>query len=146
MEKIILVCLSILAVSCQNPSAEATLVKQQIIETLENETKYFCERNLEKWEAEWAHQPFCAKMYAGNVGFENLVGWEPIRQFAVQHIADRPQPIPLPNPNVDYDIHLLGETAWVFFTKTIDNATMEETRFMVKEGNKWKIARMQTIY
>jgi len=146
MKKVLLICLSLFVLSCQNPSADDSSSKEQIIQTLNNETRYFCERNLEKWQEEWAHQPYCSKMYAGNIEFEELLGWEAIRQFAVEHIAENPQPFPLPDTNFDYDIYLFGETAWVFYFKTVDNASMRETRFMVKEGNKWKIAKMQTIY
>lgn len=146
MKRLLLICLSIFALSCDDAPADEAVEKQQIVETLTSETKYFCGRNLEKWQEQWAHQPFCSKLYAGDIEFEELTGWSAIQQFASKHIADNPNPYPLPDFNVDYDIHLLGETAWVFYTKKIDNATMRETRFMVKEGDKWKIARMQTIY
>jgi len=146
MKKFFILCLSVFVLSCQDISTDDALSKRQIIQTLENETKYFCERNFEKWQGEWAHQPFCSKMYAGDVEFESLVGWEAIQQFAVEHISEYPQVFPLPDTNFDYDIYLFGETAWVFYLKTVDKASMRETRFMVKENGKWKIARMQTIY
>ncbi|MFK7904112.1 MAG: hypothetical protein AB8B69_03260 [Chitinophagales bacterium] len=145
-------CLFILLLTfgCQNKHNEHNInnetTKQDIINILKNETKYFCERNLEEWQSQWSHEPFVYKMYAGNNAFEEFVGWEEINQFTVQHIEENPTPIPLPDTNFDYDIYLFGETAWVLYSKNVDGALARETRFMVKENNKWKIARMQTIF
>lgn len=146
MKKVLSICLALLVLGCQKPALNDAETKQEIIKTLENETQYFCERNLEKWQDTWAHQPYCSKMYAGNITFEELLGWEEIKQFATKHITEHPDPFPLPNPNFEYDIYLFGETAWVFYLKKVDNASMRESRFMVKEGSKWKIAKMQTTY
>lgn len=121
-------------------------IKKAIEETLKKETQYFCERNLEKWQEQWSHQPFVSKMYAGEKDFEHFTTWEEINAFTVNHIAENPDVIPIPESNYDLDIHLLGETAWVFYAKTVDGKEVRETRFMVREGDKWKIARMQTIY
>jgi len=136
----------VLNIACMNQSDIPEEPKQQIIKTLKDETKYFCERNLEKWQAQWSHQPFISKMYAGKVEFEELIGWEAINQFTVQHIKKNPESLPIPDIRVDYDIHLFDNTALVFYSKNVDNHLVRETRFMVKEDNKWKIARMQTIY
>lgn len=133
---------------CQSQQAvqdEAT-VKEAIINTLKKETQYFCERNLEAWQAQWSHQPFTYKMYAGNEEFEEFVGWEAINQFTIQHINENPNPIPLPDTNFEFEFHLFDETAWVFYSKNVDSTLVRETRFMVKEDKQWKIARMQTIF
>jgi len=148
MKKIILFCLSLFVLNCQNPSTNSTLHKEQIIETLKNETKYFCERNLKEWQKQWSHKSFCSKMYAGRgeVAFEYFEGWESINQFTVQHIAENPEVIPIPKTNFEYDIHLFGETAWVFYSKNVAGKLVKETRYMLKEGSKWKIAKMQTLF
>lgn len=146
MRTVFFFCLLFLAFSCQNTPSNAPTDQQEIIETLKNETRYFCERDLEKWQLQWSHQPFTSKMYAGDKAFEEFIGWKAIHQFVVDHITENPQTIPLPATNFDYDIHLLGESAWVFYSKNVEGALIRETRFMVKEDDQWKIARMQTIY
>jgi hypothetical protein len=85
-------------------------------------------------------------MYAGNVAFEHLVGWEAINQFTVNHIAEHPAPIPIPDTTPEYEIELFEDAALVFYAKEVDGHTVQEVRFMVKEADQWKIARMETIY
>lgn len=157
MKNILLLCVGLLILSCESTSDTTTNqqesmtenienTKKAIEETLKQETRYFCERNLEKWQEQWSQQPFVSKMYAGEKKFEEFTTWEEINGFTVNHIAENPDSIPIPETNYDLDIHLLGETAWVFYSKTVDDKEVRETRFMVKEGDKWKIARMQTVY
>lgn len=146
----------LLVLGCQNAAVDSSVDKpatdnsavdkENIIETLKLETKYFCERKLKEWQAQWSQQPIVSKLYGGNMDFEYMDNWEGINQFVVDHIADNPAPIPLPKTNFDFDIHLYGQTAWVFYTKNVDESKVKETRFMVKEGEKWKIARMETVY
>ena len=132
--------------ACQKPTPSTIDTKKQIIETLKKETQYFCERQLPQWQDQWSHQSFVSKMYAGNKAFEEFTSWEQINQYTVNHIAEFPEPIPIPKTSFEYDIHLFGETAWVFYSKMVDGVQVRETRFMVKEGEQWKIARMQTIF
>lgn len=157
MKHILLLCIGLLILSCETsnkttenqkePMTENIEITKKAIEaTLKQETKYFCERNLKMWQAQWSHQPFVSKMYAGEKDFEQFTTWEDINAFTVNHIAENPEVIPIPETNYDLDIHILGETAWVFYSKIVDNKNVRETRFMVKEGDKWKIARMQTVY
>lgn len=146
MQKFTVFCWLLIVLGCQNLSSNNLSDKDEIIETLKNETQYFCERNLEKWQLQWSRQSFTYKMYGGSQGFQEFVGWEAINQFTVQHIAANPNPIPLPDTNYEYDIYLLGETAWVLYSKNVENGIARETRFMVKENDQWKIARMQTIF
>lgn len=147
--RIIYLCyLLILMLSCQGNSSkkEETDTKSLIIESLKKETQYFCERNLEKWQEQWSQAPFVSKMYAGTAEFEEFDSWEEINQFTVDHINENPDPIPIPQSDQEYKIYVLGKTAWVFFNKIGEKGLVKETRFMVKENRKWKIARMQTIF
>ncbi len=138
--------LCICLTACQPATESTEQTKEKIIETLQLETKYFCERNLASWQDQWSYEPFVSKIYAGEKDFEEFTTWNEINQFTVDHIAEFPDPIPLPVSDQKYDIHLFVETAWVFYTKKGEKGPVKETRFMVKEEEKWKIARMQTIY
>ena len=140
------ICLLIWVGTCVWGQSDNSHDKEKIIETLSLETQYFCGRKLEKWQGQWSQQAFTSKMYAGEGAYEEYAGWDAINQFTVDHIAKHPDPIPLPDTNVDYDIHLLGKTAWVFYSKHVEGKRVKETRYMVKEGSKWKIARMQTLF
>lgn len=135
-----------LIISCQKPATSTLSAEKQIIETLEKETQYFCERNLDKWQEQWSTASFVSKMYTGQQEFKEFVGWNAIKQNTVDHIQQFPEAIPIPDSNQEYTIELFENTAFVFYAKQVDNNRIRETRFMVKEGKKWKIARMQTIF
>lgn len=120
--------------------------KARIIETLQKETQYFCERKLDKWAEQWSHQNFVSKMYAGQHEFTEFDSWQAIWQNTIEHIQAFPNPIPIPETAQDYRIELFEQTAFVFFAKKGEQGPIRETRFMVKENDQWKIARMQTIY
>lgn len=135
-----------LLVACQAVRPPLHSAEQQIVQTLKNETRYFCERNLPKWEEQWSHGGFVSKMYAGNTEFVEFSSWQAIRQNTIDHIRNHPAPIQLPDSSVDYRIEHFGNTAWVFYAKQGPKGPIRETRFMVKENGIWKIARMQTIY
>ncbi|MEM6767949.1 MAG: hypothetical protein AAF655_23650 [Bacteroidota bacterium] len=141
-----LISLLLLLSSCQNPKNAVPEEEAQIIETLQLETQYFCERKLAEWQNQWTHESYVSKMYAGKIGFEEFTNWEEIYQFTVDHINEFPDPIPIPESDQAYTVELFGETAFVFYTKEGEEGPVRETRFMVKEGDKWRIARMQTIY
>lgn len=138
--------LLLLISSCKSASGKVEREEALIIETLQQETKYFCERKLGKWEEQWSRQPFVSKMYTGNTEFKEFLGWEAVQQNTVDHIRDYPDPIPVPVVDQSYTITVFQETALVLYTKMGEKGPVRETRFMVKEGEKWKIARMQTIY
>lgn len=131
---------------CQTPSSSHRESREEIIETLEKETQYFCERNHTMWQEQWSHRAFVSKMYLGNTEFEEFTSWEEINQFTLEHIRNFPDPIPIPLSDQLYAIELLDNCAWVFYNKQGEKGPVRETRFMVKEESKWKIARMQTIY
>ncbi len=141
-----LICLLPLFSSCQTNPNSSEGDEALIIETLQKETEYFCERNLRQWEEQWSKQAFVSKMYTGNTNFKEFIGWEEIRQNTVDHIRDFPDPIPVPDVDHGYNMELFGRSAFVFYTKKGKSGPVRETRFLVKEGGKWKIARMQTIY
>ena len=67
--------------------------------------------NLKEWQAQWSHESFVSKMYAGNNEFEEFRGWDAINQFTVDHIKDNPSPIPIPQTSPDYSIKLFDDTA-----------------------------------
>lgn len=146
MTNLWLLCCCLLIGSCQQSSISNLNTEKLIIETLEKETQYFCERNLKKWQEQWSHQSFVSKMYTGNQKFKEYIGWNEINKNTVDHIREFPKPIPIPDSNQDYTIKLFDKTAFVFYSYNKENSLVRETRFMVKEGSKWKIARMQTIY
>lgn len=49
--------------ACQTPWLPSKATERQIIQTLKDETRYFCERNLSKWAAQWSHACYASKMY-----------------------------------------------------------------------------------
>lgn len=135
-----------LSCSCHQSPVSSADDEKMIMETLQKETQYFCERNLIKWQEQWSHKSFVSKMYTGNIPFEEFIGWIAINEFTVRHIKKFPEVIPIPTTNPDYTIELFEDTALVFYSKNGENGLVREIRFMVKEGDKWKIARMQTIF
>lgn len=146
MKNLWLFCFGLLIFSCQTSTPSKLNAEKLIAATLEKETQYFCERNLSKWQEQWSHQSFVSKMYTGKKEFKEYIGWAEINQFTVDHIRDFPEPIPIPDSNQNYTIELFENTAFVFYAKNGADGEVRETRFMVKEGGKWKIARMQTIF
>ena len=84
---------------------------------MEKETKYFCARNLSKWQQQWSHQEYVSKMYIGNNEFKEFIGWDAINQNTVDHITEFPEPIPIPTLGHQYDIKIFQETALVFYSQ-----------------------------
>jgi hypothetical protein len=131
---------------CHATQASTQEIKQAIIQTLENETMHFCERDLAKWQEHWSHQPFVSKMYAGDTDFMLFDNWEEINQNTLNHIEQFPEAIPIPVTDHVYTIELFKDTAIVRYSKEWKGKKVKEFRFMVKEGNNWKIAIMETIF
>ncbi|MEK6482579.1 hypothetical protein WJR50_33945 [Catalinimonas sp. 4WD22] len=146
MSHILMTSLLLLILNDYPPFTSDQSEEEAIVETLQLETRYFCERNLEKWQEQWVHKPYTSKMYAGNTEFREFIGWEAVNQNTLDHIKAQPEKIPIPVSNQDYNIELLGKTALVFYSNNNAAGTVREIRLMVKEEDKWKIARMQTIY
>jgi len=145
MKKLCFMIFSIMVLGCEMTD-DSNKVKQLIAATLEKETEYFCKRDFNSWQQQWSHGDFVSKMYAGEGKFQEFLGWQQINQFTMDHIKQYPEAIPIPESDHDYQYSLFKDTAWVFYTKKGENGPVRETRFMVNEGGRWKIARMQTIF
>lgn len=148
MKVLLFILMSLAGFACQQQTSTIELrnEKEAIIQTLELETRYFCERKLEKWAEQWSQSNFVTKMYAGDTEFKLFRGWEAIRQNTLDHINEHPQPIPIPPANQDYQIELFAQSALVLYHYNRADGKVEEMRLMIKEADQWKIARMETIY
>ena len=145
---ILLIAVSAIAGHAQDSQTE----KQQIIQTLTDETRYFYARDLDNWQNQWSQKSFVSKMYiisdtyTGDRKFEEFKNWGAIKKYTLDYFEKHPDSEAVPESNLNYKIHVFGNTAYVLYSYTGASGEVRETRFMIKEAGDWKIARMQTIY
>lgn len=121
--------------------------KQAILNVLNGETKAAFQRDYKAWTTYWIHRDDISKTYIDfpENSFSESRGWEEISTFVKTFFNKHPQPEPIPDLLQDINVRIYGTGAWVNFEQQDSlRGRKYETRLMEKEGNKWKIAGMQT--
>ncbi len=156
--EILMILMVIVALGCQEPqkSAGADATNQSvnldrerdaILETLHHETEAAFQRDYERWQKYWVHDPTVTKTYLdfADSTFSESIGWNEISQFVKTFIEEHPEPEPVPTLADDIDVRLYGNGAWVTYEQEDSlRGRKRETRLMEKVDGQWKIAGMQT--
>ena len=121
--------------------------KQAILESLRTETEDAFNRDYRAWRTNWVHQPSVVKTYMNfeDSTFSEMVGWKEVDDFVKTYIEEHPKPVPTPEQPDNVTIQVFGTGAWVSY-ETFDPTfgNKRETRLMIKENGRWKIAGMHT--
>lgn len=121
--------------------------KESILESLRTETRDAFKRDYEAWRTNWVHRPTVVKTYMNfsDSTFSEMIGWKEVDSFVRRYIEEHPEPVPPPEQPSNISIQLFGTGAWVSYG-TIDKTfgRKRETRLMLKENGRWKIAGMHT--
>lgn len=128
------------------PPADTAAARAAVLATLAEETRAFCHRDLEAWRRQWVHAEFTSKLYAGDVAFEELIGWTAVDSFTRAHIRDHPDTIPIAPLRAQVDVTFLGEVAYVEYAKQVAGGIARELRLLAADAGRWRIVRTETLY
>lgn len=117
-----------------------------VLATLERETEAFCNRDLDAWREQWLHTATTSKLYAGDVAFEELIGWAAVDSFTRAHIERHPDPLPVAQTTPQPEVAFFGEAALVTYAKEVEGGTAREVRLLAEVDGAWRIVRMETLY
>ena len=117
-----------------------------IQQVIEDETKYFNQRNYEKWAECVAHDPMTYYSWTTPFADEDAVfeakGWEEVSKAFKGFMEAWPADENLPKKE-NYQFKVSGDMAYVTFTQLPYNS--EETRVLEKKDGKWRILRMEAL-
>ena len=122
---------------------EATIKK-----VIENESKYFWARKLDKWKSTWVQEPYIVWTAATQDGVRQYKGWEAWLNQVEDFFKTSPEPMPYKKAvkKYDYKFRIYGNGAWVSFTQENEGTKTIETRIMEKINGEWKIAMVELIF
>ena len=147
MKKMIILCLLFGINTANGQSSNTKVIENQIIQSLKNETRFFLEKDFEKWASYWVQEPYILKSYVQNCVYMEMKGWAKVREFAQNYMQEHPEKEDIPDQDIDYEITINGPTAWVSFEVNDPvRGFKKEFRRMIKKGDMWKIAFMSTVY
>ncbi|MBK3515731.1 hypothetical protein [Carboxylicivirga marina] len=125
------------------PAIMAQLSKDEaaIKEVIENETKYFMQRDFDKWQSTWAQTPTIYWSVVGpNMHMEHT-SWEALSAMVKENYKNNPEPIAKFPEKQDYKFQVGKSSALVTFKEGDDSGT----RLLIKDGNTWKIMQMTVV-
>jgi hypothetical protein len=127
-----------------SPSIE---IREEIINTLNNETAAFMKRDFEEWESFWLQEETSYKSYFIEGEFIEYDGWLEIKSFAKTYFKENPTPETFPVDIQESQIVVRNDLAWVKF-EVIDpvRGLKKEYRRLIHTSEGWKISYMSTIY
>lgn len=125
-----------------------TADEKAIIETIENESRYFWARDYKNWKKQWIHEKYIVWTAASDNGVNQYEGWEAWDQAVQQLFEEDPKPIPYDGDvtKSDYAIRIYNHGAWVYFKQVNKGVVTKESRIMEKQGGKWRIAAVQLFF
>ena len=121
----------------QNMSSAEKAIK----EVIENETKFYNERNYDAWASTWAHDEGVYWSVTGPELSMSTHGWEALAKEAKAYFKQNPQANPYTPKKDDYHFVVNGNMAFVTFK---ENGNMS-SRVLVKDKGNWKLLRMDVV-
>ncbi len=133
-----------LAAQQQALSAE----ERKIVDVIEDESKYFWNRNYEAWANLYVQEPYVVWTASTKDGVRRFDGWNAWRDEVKRYFAADPDPMPYNGVvyKYNYRFRIYKNGAWVSFEQMNDGTKTYETRILEKEKGNWKIAMVQLIY
>jgi len=138
------------------PTFDEAKEKQEILATIEQETKCFFERNYDCWAEHWSHKDYAYQAWNNSDGSVGVAaGWQSIDVQSGDYIKKYKQ------EGTSHPIVKKEEIKWHFFSDSLVymiwkqyNAdhdtkayqTSHETRLMEKVDSKWRILNMSAFW
>lgn len=112
-----------------------------VFKAIEDDIKYFDQRDYEKWAAMWVHEPYVQNVWIGPDGFGKTLSWEDMDKFGKEFMRDNPAPVPTNFVPTDAKFLIRGDLAIVEYTNTGERFM----RVLEKRGGAWKMAQIQRV-
>lgn len=126
-----------------SPAIMAQLSKDEaaIKQVIENETKYFMQRDFDGWQSTWAQTPTLYWLVvAPNMHMEHT-SWEALSAMVKEDYKNNPEPITKYPEKRDFKFQVSKNSALVTFKEGDDSGT----RVLIKDGKAWKITQMTVV-
>lgn len=123
--------------SAQAMSPEEMAIKKAI----EDSTKYWCQRDFERYADTWLHVPYVYKSVAAPNYHSVLHGWEALAKATQEIFKRSPGVITSEYKNTDYRFRINGNMAYVTYLENGDTST----RLLERHGNQWKLVGLTLV-
>ena len=113
--------------------------KASVIQVIENEHNFFCERQYDKWAATYDQTENI--LWGNGVGF-SMRGWAMVSKEFKAYFADNPAPTK-PSTIFDYEATINGDRAWVTSSQRNPNGNVgKRLTSLIKREGEWKIVAL----
>lgn len=113
--------------------------KASVIQVIEDEHNFFCERNYDKWAATYDQTENI--LWGNGVGF-SMRGWEMMSKEFKTYFADNPEPTK-PSTIFDHEVTINGDRAWVTSSQRNPNGNVSKRlTSLIKREGQWKIVAL----
>ena len=122
--------------------------KDAIMQAIKEQTKASSNRDLNLLTSYWIQDESAVRLNSGNNNYNMLSGWKEIGDRYTVGIKNNPEPFKGKKEYSDIKIKVYKQSAWAVFKESTYNSdgTLNNeqigTRFLEKEGGKWKIVYM----
>jgi len=125
------------SINAQAMSNEEVAIKKVI----ENETRYWQERDFAKYADTWMHESYIYRSYTAPKLNSELRGWNAISEWARSAFKNNPQPVIGEYDKTDYTFVVSRTMAFVTFVEN-GNAS---TRVLKKQQDTWRLVGLSVI-
>ena len=128
--------------------AKPSTVETAIVNTIEQESRYFWARDFKNWKKQWVHEPYVVWSAASNSGVTQYYGWDAWEAQVKSFFKESPEAIPY-DPDVkkyNYFYRIYGDGAWVSFEQNNNGTITHEFRVLERKGSQWRIAAVQLFF
>lgn len=133
-----LLCAMTMTAFAQDMSSTEKAIKQVI----EDETKFYNERNYDAWANTWAHSDKIYWSVAGPETSREVHGWEQLSKATKEYFTNNPTPAESKQVKDGYNFMVKGDMAFVTFK---EDGNMS-TRVLAKKSGQWKLLRMGVVH
>lgn len=113
--------------------------KASVIQVIEAEHNFFCERNYDKWAATYDQTENI--LWGNGVGY-SMRGWEMMSKEFKTYFAENPAPAK-PSTIFDHQATINGDRAWVTSSqRNPDGIVSKRLTSLIQREGKWKIVAL----
>lgn len=133
-----------IAATAQNEKQHLSKDEQAIVNTINQETEGWWQRDYKKWADAWAHEDYINWSGTTNVLQRHFDDWKELDQYAKESFKKFPEPNENPVARTNWTFRIYKNGAWVRFTQESDGIS-QESRTLEKKHGKWKLIHVGWI-